>query len=102
MRVLVVLIFYIPSCDEVYEKIMDTEDIPHLRYFIKNYFIEDAKKLHSLYTSGCIDEIDPCLDLEWIEELIEEEEEKREGYDSLLEKITEWYFCSIQTAELDS
>ena len=93
-------IFYIPGGDEEYEIILRQEEIPYLEEFIQFYYKSSAENLYSTYTSGCRDEIDSSLNLEWMEEILEEGEEGNWGHEEILSKIIEWYFCAVQAIEL--
>lgn len=91
--------FYIPWGDEEHNILLTREDIPHLRNYITEYYKPSALDLYTKFSSGCKDEIDPEIELEWMEEILEESEENGDTFEQIVSKIIEWYFCAIQVSE---
>ena len=92
--------FYIPRGDETYQIILKEGDEPHLRDFINSNYYSDAEDFYEKYVSGTLDDIDPEIDLEWMEEIIEESSQDGTSYHEIILKIIEWYFCSIQVEKI--
>ena len=92
-------IFYIPEGDEEHNILLTREDIPHLRNYIREYYKPSALDLYTKFSSGCKDDIDENLNLEWMEEILEESEENGDTLEQIVSKIIEWYFCAIQVSE---
>ena len=101
--VTVTITLYYLEREEVYQKTMKKSDVRYLKDYIKYYFYEYAENIYlqveTYMNSGCEHQLDPTLDLEYLEDLLEESKETDLSRDFVIEKIIESCFCSVHTLE---
>jgi hypothetical protein len=98
-----VVVFPSVTEEEVYQKQMEKSDVRYLKDYIKQYFYAYAENIYfqveSHMHSGGEHQLDPTLDLEYLEDLLEESKETDLSRDFVIEKIIESCFCSVHTLE---